>query len=139
MLRGFQPARGYILLEITIGGALIALLIASLLTQVAQARVDNVIAGREIVASQLLQEKIERERARGFVAGGSCSPAETNTVVAGQQGTYRRTCVRDAAATQTIGSGPAVTVNYNDVKVTVTYDTNKGPRDLEAYTRVYER
>lgn len=136
-----SPAgRGYILIEVTIGGALIALLIAGLLTQIAQARTDNVIAGRQIIAAQLVQEKIERERALGFVSAGGCNPAETAAVIANQQGRYERTCTRTASTSETIGAGVgAVTVNYNTVTVTVDYETNRGTRTTEVVTRVYEQ
>lgn len=140
MRRRSPAGRGYILIEVSIGGALVALLIAGLLTQIAQARTDNVIAGRQIIAAQLVQEKIERERALGFVAAGGCNPAETAAVIANQQGQYKRTCTRTASASETIGAGlGAVTINYNTVTVTVEYETNRGTRTTEAVTRVYEQ
>jgi hypothetical protein len=135
-----RAPRAYLLIEISVGGALIAVLITGLLTQLAAARVQNVIAGRDVISAQLAQEKIEIERASGFKLVPGCAPAETSTVLAGQQGQYRRTCSRGGPLGETIGG---VAVRFNEVTVVVEYETNTarngGLRRIEAITRVYER
>jgi hypothetical protein len=127
--------RGYVLYEVMLGGALIALILATLMTQVADSRTKNVIAGRDTIAAMLVQQKMAQQRARGFAdVGTGCA---TETTVAGQQGNYERVCTAGGAVAETING---IAVNYKDLSVTVNYTTSQSttPRSITAVTRVYE-
>jgi hypothetical protein len=130
--------RGYILLEVVVGGAMAAVLIAGLMTQVASSRQDNVVAGRDVIASVLVTERLEAERSRGHGFSG-CAADSSPTVVTGQQGNYTRTCSRAALAESVRG----VNLPYDEVTVTVEYKTSRpAPRDkrqIQAVTRVYKQ
>lgn len=124
--------RGYVLLEVAIGGAMVAVVIFSLLGSLAEGRTRNVIGGRDVIASQLALDKIEMQRARGFgnTATG-CAMGETIQ----NQGVYTRDCVGAACAARTMFG---VTVNCERVTVTVTYTTSLGVRDVVVVTEVYQ-
>ena len=61
-----QRARGYLLIDIMIAGSIAAVVIASLLSILATARTKNTAATRDVVATQLVLEKFDRERSKGF-------------------------------------------------------------------------
>jgi type II secretory pathway pseudopilin PulG len=129
--------RGYLLLEIAIGGALLAVLISVLLTALANARVRNVKAGRDAIAAQLVQEQIERERSVGFAGTPSSTCDDDGALhdVTGQTGVYRRSC--DVAPdTRTL---LGVTLNLQRVTVVVEYTPEAGaPRRFTAITEVFQ-
>lgn len=131
-----RPAlRGYLLLEVAIGGAMLALLISTLLTSLADARVRNVKAGRDAIAAQLVQEQIERERSLGFAGTPSADCDGAFHDVVGQTGLYRRFC--DAAGDTRTPLG--VTLNLKRVTVTVEYTPEVGrPRTFTAVTEVFD-
>lgn len=129
-----RSARGYILLEVMMGGAMTALLCAHLLSSLSDARVRNVLAARDGVAAALVQDKIEEARSRGFGnAGTICSGAFV--VVPNQQAAYRRSCTIGAAQSQTLNG---VAVQFEPVDVVVEYDTTNGTRNAKASTRMYQ-
>ncbi len=124
--------RGYVLLEVAIGGALVAVVVLSLLGSLSEGRTRNVIGGRDVIASQLALDKIEMQRARGpgNTATG-CAMGETIQ----NQGIYTRDCVAAVCPPQTMFG---VTVTCERVTVTVTYSTALGDRDVVVVTEVYQ-
>lgn len=124
-----KNARAYILLEVAVGGAMVAVVIVSLLGVLADARNRNVYAGRDVIASQLVLEKLEEYR-----ASGGTTACATETLVPNVQGVYARVCTPASAATNVNG----VAVTYNEAAVTVTYQTHDGPRTVSGVTRVYQ-
>jgi hypothetical protein len=119
--------RGYMLLEVMIGGAMTAVVVMTVLTQIAQARAQNITTGRDVTAAQLVLEKMEEQRL------ASAWTAATETV-ASVNGMYTRT-VAVAACTETVGS---LSLTCNDVTVTVTFPTNDGKvHSVAATIRVY--
>ena len=125
-------ARAYILMEVAIGGALVALLAATLMSSLADARVRNVVAGRDVVASSLALAKLEQQRSLGFAKVGADVPASctaagvTENAVTGQQGKFTRTC--QLANVNTAVTIRTVTIHCTDVNVTVTYVANASIR-----------
>lgn len=133
--------RGYLLIDIMIGGAMAAVIIAGVLTVLANARAKNVAAARDVVASQLVLEKLEQQRSLGF-AGVA---AATEPTVAGVTGAFKREVTVSAIGTDTVVSGTHTsTLRFRDVTVTVTYKVGEllqrggGTRTSQATTRVYE-
>lgn len=131
--------RGYLLLEAAVGGAMVAVIIASILSSLAQAQTMSVIAGRDQTASQLVGEKLEERRALGFAN----VTAQAAATVTGVTGVYTRTttvatCVEPIPA-------PGANVNCKDITVTVTFPVGRnaatgsgGIRTSQASARVYE-
>jgi type II secretory pathway pseudopilin PulG len=130
--------RGYILLEVAIGGAMVAVLCATILSSLADARVQNVVAGRDAVAGQLALEKLEQQRALGYTLAGTANCLATETVT-NQQGLYTRTCTVQAspgtttafthalgACTATCSMAATVNVLCRDVNVSVSYTAHDG-------------
>ncbi len=129
-----RQRRGYILLEVAVGGAMIAIAILGLMSSLADGRTRNVVGGRDVIAAQLALDKIEMQRARGFGdTGTNCALSE----LIHTQGVYTRNC--------TMASGPAyqrtmfgVTVNYEQVTVEVSYETSLGTRKVTLVSEVYQ-
>jgi hypothetical protein len=117
MTRPIRPRgrRGYMLLEVAIGGAVTAVILATVFNQLAAARVRSITAARDVTAAQLVTEKIEEMRQAAV-------PAAATETVAGVSGTYTRTVVV-ATGTETMG---ATTLSYTDVAVTVSFPSNDG-------------
>lgn len=125
--------RGYVLLEVAVGGAMVAVVVFGLLGSLAEGRTRNVIGGRDVIASQLALDKIEMQRARGFGNTGTGCTAGVETIQ--NQGIYKRDCVA-ASCPAKIMFG--VTVNCERVTVTVEYTTSLGVRDVVVVTEVYQ-
>lgn len=131
-------SRGYVLIEVMVGGALFAVLVSVLLTQLAEARTRNVIAGRDVVAAQLVQEQLGRERAAGYAGTPSATCNAAFAAVASQTGKYERKC-EVVNGTRTVGSAATQTLNVNTVTVTVRYDNSAdGVRTIAAATEIYQ-
>lgn len=122
--------RGYLLLEVTVGGAMAAVIIAGVLTIVSDVRVKGIQAARDVTASQLVLERIEERRALGF-AGAA---AMTENPVAAVTGRYvRTTTVVDC--TETVPA-PGANLPCKDITVTVTFGAPA--RRSQATARVYQ-
>lgn len=134
--------RAYLLLEAAVGGAMVAVIIGSILTSLSQARTMSVLLGRDQTASNLVVEKLEERRALGFLAAG-LPLTLTEATVANVNGSYRR--VTQVTACTEVIPAPGVTVSCNDIVVTVTYVSSKGAklgnsttRTSSATARVYQ-
>lgn len=126
-----QP-RGYLMMEVAIGGAMAAVIIAGIVTLVADARVKRTAAARDVVASQLVLDKLEDLRNSNPIAGGSDTPLPG----------YTRTWTAAAAAVETLTTPFGnITMNSTEVVVTVTYNSNASSnpvRTATARSRVYQ-
>ena len=129
--------RGYILIEVTVGGALVAVIVATLLSTLADSRMRNVVAGRDLVASQLLNDKLDLQRSKGFTnADTGCA---TEAKVAGQTSTYIRRCVPTTTTQNFLGVGGVTrTINCKVITVQVEYRPQSGARIVEGRTWVCE-
>lgn len=126
------PPRGYILLEVTIGGAIVAVAVFSMLASLSEGRTRNVIGGRDVIASQLALDKVEMQRARGFGdTATNCSAGETIQ----NQGLYTRDC---SVATPADVTMFGVTRSREEITVTVTYSTSLGDRAVTVVSEVYD-
>ncbi|HEY4220088.1 MAG TPA: hypothetical protein VGO62_02070 [Myxococcota bacterium] len=121
--------RAYILMEVAISGALLAILAGELLSTLADARVKNVVSGRDVVASQLALAKIEQQRSLGYLnvgtdTGPSCSSGGTvENPVAGPAANYTRTCTAAAMPGTNINVNGKI-VKCRDVDVAVKYNAH---------------
>lgn len=135
-----MTTRGYLLLEAAVGGAMVAVIIGSLLTSMSQARTMSVLSGRDQTASQLVGEKLEERRALGF---DNVTP-EAAAVVIGVTGEYKRTTtVTDCIE---VLPPPGTDMPCKDIAVTVTYQVSAnagsgaaGVRTSQATARVYQQ
>ena len=120
--------RGYVLMEVMMGGAMLAVLLTSVLMQLGEARGHTARAGRDAVSGRLVEAKLEELRDLGAAAAsGSDAPVT--------QGTYARSWTVSGAQTQVVGD--ARTLTFRDVNVVVTYSFKGQARTSRAATRVY--
>lgn len=131
--------RAYLLLEVAVGGAMVAVLIGTILTSMSQARTLSVTTNRDLIANALVMQELDRQRALGFAGAVAATPA----AVTGINGRY----LRGVTVTSCVESIPAPGANINckDVTVTVTFQTSNNARlgtsttrSSTASVRVYE-
>jgi hypothetical protein len=137
--------RGYLLLEMVVCGALAAVILAGILSQLVRARNLNVATGRDVIASQLVLERLEIARNTPFtnaaIANGITS---TDTPLSG----YTRTMtVSNSCSEAMTFPAPALgaTALCKDITVTVTFRMNQTgagsglqTRTSQAQTRIYQ-
>jgi len=132
-------ARAYLLLEIALGGAIVAVIVGGILTSLSQARTMTITVGRDQTASQLVLEKLDERRALGFALVTAQSAATVATVA----GNYTRTTT--VTNCTEIVPAPGTNINCKDIRVTVTFTTSNGSglggatRTAQATARVYEQ
>jgi hypothetical protein len=132
MTSTLRARRGYLLLEVTIAGAIAALAVASLLTLLGETRAQSIAVARDGTARGIVARDIERARAKGFIGVAAIAPA----VVTGVTGRY-------IAETQVVTGSEvlfnAQTSDFKDVTVVVTHPINDGTTTSEQATvRLYE-
>ena len=151
MMRFFPPQgadsrpakRGYLLIEIILGSAIVAGALGSILVLAGSAREKETFVARDFVATQLVEQGLEISRSEALstpttltgLADGTISNGSM-TVATGLQGTYARSRTV-ASGNDTVGA--STTLAYKDVTVTVTYLTKAGTRTTKGFTRIYER
>jgi Tfp pilus assembly protein PilV len=131
--------RGFLLIDVMVAGAIAAVGVASVLPLVANARAKNVAAARDVIASQLVLEKIEQVRSLSYAAVADAGLTEAS--VANVTGTFTRVTTTATAGSPETVSGTALP--FIDVTVTVTYSSNAygtglGMRATQATTRIYQ-
>ncbi len=135
--------RAYLLFEVAIGGAIIAVVIGGLLTELQRSRALNIAGGRDIEASQLVLERLEAMRhsaaasSPAFTALAAGTPADPG-VPAG----YTRTTTVSGIGTEAtpLPNNAGFTLDYKDVTVTVSYTIKLSSvvtRTSQATVRVY--
>lgn len=130
--------RGFLLIDVMIAGALAAVVIGSVLSVLANARSKNVAAARDVIATQLVLEKLDQVRSLPF--GSLAGAAGTEATVPNVTGKYARVTAVTASANETVSS---TAMPFRDVTVTVTYTSDAfgpgaGTRATQATTRVYQ-
>ena len=135
--------RGYLLIEVLIGSALVAGALAGILELIGHGREQEIFVSRDFIATQLAEQGLEISRAEALKSattlsslGAGTTSIGTMTVPVGLQGTYTRTRIV-VAGVDTIGASTGI--DYRDVTVTVSYLTRAGTRTVTSFTRVYER
>ncbi len=110
-----RARRGYMLLEVSIGGAVTAVILATVFNQLSAARVRSITSARDVTASQLVIERIEAMRQAAV-------PTAATETVANVNGRYTRTTAV-ATGTETMGT---TTLTFTDVAVTVSFPSDDG-------------
>ena len=133
--------RGYLLMEVMVGGAMAAVVLVGMLSFISSGRVKNVAAARSITANHLVNETLEQTRAGVYppVAVGA-------TVVVAAGGRYTRTTTVNATDCPEIranpGGGTAFSMGCTNVNVTVSFsNTDAGVTTLKtssATMRMYD-
>jgi hypothetical protein len=115
-------------------------IIGGLLTSLSQAQTMSIIAARDQTAVQLVNEKLDERRSRGFAN----VTAEAAADVVGVTGRFtRQTTV--TPCTETVPA-PGTNIACKDITVTVSFVAgrnasagNGGPRTVQATARVYQQ
>ncbi|MBI1947978.1 MAG: hypothetical protein HYS27_19970 [Deltaproteobacteria bacterium] len=139
-----KSPRGYLLFEAAMGGAIIAIVIGGLLSEITRSRALNVAGSRDVESSQLVLERMEamRNSAASSVANFNALAAGT-PADAGVPAGYTRTTTVSGILTEAtpLPNNGAFTLNYKDVTVTVTYNIKLSQvetRQSQATVRVYQ-
>lgn len=125
--------RGYLLLEVMVGGVMIAMIIAPLLSVVGQARVETILSARSSVAQSLAMQGAERAAGLDFTLLTAANLPPTQVITA-QQGSYTRTFVLTSGTENLLG----VNVPYVKVQCEVTYLYEGTPHGAEVTVVRYE-
>lgn len=124
--------RGWLLIEVTIGGIMASVILGALLVNVGDAMDRSSVVGRKLTAQMLAKQGIEQARAITNPVVNLPDSSGTLAVPASLQGTYTRT--------RTITSGSTVvgglTVRFVDVAVTVTFPQKSGTKSVSLQTRL---
>ena len=144
LIESTPKRRGFLLIDVMIAGAIAAVVIAGILTVIASARSANVAAARDVIAAQLVLEKIDQMRSEPFAAL-TTGTFSTENPVAGATGRYQRVVTVSGIVTDTVVSGTSSNaLSGRNITVTVTYVSdaaniaNNTTRTSAATTRVYQ-
>ena len=127
-----KRTRAYLLLEAAVGGAMVAVILGSILTSLSQARTMSTVLGRDQVASTLVVEKLDELRAKGF--SGNAVATTTENPVTGVEGKYKRT-VTVTACSETVPS-PGTNMTCRDIVVAVEFNVSNTAKVGVATTRI---
>jgi type II secretory pathway pseudopilin PulG len=128
--RPARDPRGWLLVEVAVGGVMAAAIIGMLLVNTGAAMDRTTIASRQMTAVMLAQQAIEQSRAAGTAATSSGNIG----VPSGLSGKYTRTR-SETSGTTTIG---ATTISFKEVSVTVSFNTHDyGTKKVTLQTRIY--
>lgn len=131
---GAKRGRGYLLMEVMVGGVLVASGLMTLTAAVADMRYRSEMASREVTAAQLMNQKLEEVRSVAYAnLGGLTTYAPGAPEIITLSGTYARSFQRTFVAAVP-GSSPA----YYEFTVTVTYNLHHEVRDISGQTRIYD-
>lgn len=123
--------RGWLLIEVMVGGAMASVIIGTLLVNTGAALDRTTFASRQMTALMLAQEAIEESRA----AGVNGTTTGDIGVPSGLSGSYTRTREETIDAAALVGGR---TVTAKDVTVTVTFPTHDyGTKRVTLQTRIY--
>lgn len=109
-------ARAYLLIEVMIGGVIASAVMVGVLSQIGEARARAIVTAREVVATQLVTDKLEQARGLGFA--GVAPGTITEAPVLGLGSPYSRE-TNITAAQETLG---AFTLDFKKVEVTVRFN-----------------
>ncbi len=125
-------ARGYILLEAVIGGALVGTVLIGLFGHLGDAQAESTRQARLIIAEQLAMKEIEEHRVMPYTNVLTRSPyfASTST------GKYTVTSTA-VESTEQVRTSTPLNMVYKTVTVVVTFPDRVGTRDVTVQTRIY--
>ncbi len=117
--------RGYLMLEMMVGGAMAAVVLVGMLSFISSGRVKNIAASRDVTANQLVNEIMEQKRASAYPP-----TAVAATTIAAAGGKYVRTVTTDATGCPEVranpGGGTAFSMPCTNVTTTVTFSITDG-------------
>lgn len=122
--------RGWLLVEVAIGGVMASVILGGLLIQAGASMDQTTTVSRQITAAQLAQQGVEQARSLGMAMPTGSSDIG---VPANLTGTYTRTR-SVTAGTETVGT---LTLQYRDISVTVTFPSGSQTKTVTLSTRVY--
>lgn len=129
-----KKKRGYLLIEVMVGGIVGGVALLGLLVQIEDAHERSMIAGRDITAAQLCQRGLEISRA-DIMLGVPVTSGAVALPPGALNGTYTSDRVVSTGS-DTIGTQ---SVPFTEVTMTVTYPTHRsGTRTKTMATRVYD-
>ncbi|MBI1948892.1 MAG: hypothetical protein HYS27_24610 [Deltaproteobacteria bacterium] len=122
--------RGWLLVEVAVGGVMASVIIGALLVNTGAAMDRTTFASRQMTATMLAQQAIEQSRAAGIALTSSGDIG----VPSGLSGRYTRTRNETVGST-TIGTN---VINFKEVTVTVSFNTHDyGNKIVTLQTRIY--
>lgn len=128
--RPSKNPRGWLLVEVAVGGVMASVIIGALLVNTGAAMDRTTFASRQMTATMLAQQAIEQSRAAGIALTSSGDIG----VPSGLSGRYTRTR-NETVGTTTIGTS---VINFKEVSVTVSFNTHDyGNKSVTLQTRVY--
>lgn len=129
-----RKLRGWLLIEVTIGGVMASVVLGALLVNVGDSMDKSAVVGRKLTAQMLAKQGIEQIRARNnpVITVADVTPTDIG-VPAGLRGTYTRT--REiTSGTETIGG---LTVRFKEITVTVTFPQRTATKTVVMKSRLY--
>lgn len=125
-------ARGYILLEAVIGGALVGTVLIGLFGHIGDAQAESTRQARLITAEQLAMKEIEEQRIMPYNNVVTRAPYVATTSLG--RYTVSRTIVD---ATERVRTSTELNMSYKTVTVVVAFPDRVGVRDVAVQTRIY--
>jgi hypothetical protein len=125
-------ARGYILLEAVIGGALVGTVLIGLFGHIGDAQAESTRQARLITAEQLAMKEIEEQRIMPYSNVVTRAPYVATT--SSGRYTVSRTIVD---ATERVRTSTDLNMLYKTVTVVVAFPDRTGVRDVAVQTRIY--
>lgn len=127
--------RGWLLVEVAVGGVMASIILGGLLINIGDADDRTTVVGRKLTAQMLAQQGIEQARAitspQTNLANGSNVALP---VPSGLRGTYTRTRTVTSGTTTVNGR----TLRFKDVAVTVTFPSGGRTQTVQVQTRLYD-
>lgn len=128
--RRTNDPRGWLLVEVAIGGVMASAIIGALIVNTGSAMDRTTVASRQLTAMMLAQQAVEQSRAAGTTPTSSGDIG----VPSGLSGRYTRTRT-ETAGTTTIGTN---VINFKEVTVMVSFPTHDyGDKQVTLRTRIY--
>lgn len=128
---GRDPPRGWLLIEVAIGGVMASVIVAALLVNIGSANDRTTVISRQMTAMMLAQQAIEESRA----AGTAVTSSGNIGVPTGLSGTYTRSRTESSSTLSVSGTN----IDVKDVSVTVSFQTHEfGTKTVTLQTRISE-
>jgi len=128
-----RAQRGYLLLEVMVGGVLAAAALGDLIIEIGAYGDRTSRAGRDVTAHLLAQQVLEQARATPIAS----LTAGTTTIAKPAQFKGKYTITRVVTAGTETGPS-STTITYRDVTVTVTFPQHSGTRTTTINARIYD-
>lgn len=126
--------RGWLLIEVTIGGVMASVVLGALLVNVGDSMDKSAVVGRKLTAQMLAKQGIEQIRARTNPVLTVADNAEQDIgVPSGLRGTY----VRKREITSNTETINGLSVRFKEITVTVTFPQRTATKTVVMKSRLY--